>query len=121
MATRSIINVKCTDGKVRSIYCHWDGDSHLPILKKHYNSQEMAELLVSLGDLSSLQERPSPRMGEYHTFDKPISDVCVAYGRDRGETDCDAGEYDSFEEARLYNRGQEFVYEWDGKWSKRKA
>jgi len=122
MATRSLINVECSDNKVRSIYVHWDGDSHLPILKKHYNSQEDAEALISLGDLSSLNERLSPRMGERHSFDKPLSDVCVAYGRDRGEDDCEAREFDSLEAARKQDRCQAFIYEWqNGKWTKKKG
>ena len=121
MSTRSLINVACTDGKVRSIYVHFDGYAHLETLEQHYNSQEQAELLVSLGDLSSLGERASPKMGENHSFDHPIEGVCVAYGRDRGEDDCAAAEFDSLKAARKQDRGQEYLYEWDGKWSKLRA
>jgi hypothetical protein len=60
MSTRSLINVKCNDGKVRSIYVHFDGYAHLETLQKHYNSQELAEQLISLGDLSSLDESAGP-------------------------------------------------------------
>ena len=157
MATRSLINVKCTDEKIRSVYVHWDGSTHLPILKKYYNSQEMAESLILLGDLSVLAPRLSPKMGENHSFDNPVKDICVAYCRDRGEpwddekpeisfydtkkvinkiTNVTHGfnmfddlppvkhgvgyrEFNSFSEALKRDMGQEFIYEWDGKWAKR--
>jgi len=114
MSTRSNIRALCNDGKVRSIYVHFDGMSHLETLREHYNSQEQAELLMSLGHLSSLQERASPKMDQNHSFNNPVGGVCVAYGRDRGEKDTDADEYDTFEDAWADNASDiEYVYEWD--------
>jgi hypothetical protein len=102
MSTNSIITVECTDGKFRQIYVHWDGDSHLDILKNHYNTQENAEILISLGDLSVLAERPSPKMGENHTFDNPIQGICVAYHRDREEPwDDETPEYSPYQKMCL--------------------
>jgi hypothetical protein len=71
MATRSNIGVQLANGDLVSVYCHWDGASHLPTLKKYYNTQELAEQLVSFGDISSLSE----------------TGTTVYYGRDRGEQD----------------------------------
>jgi len=114
MATRSLINVKCTNGKIRSIYCHWDGADHLPILQKHYGTQELAEKLVSLGDLSGLAE--SCECPEGHSYDSAIKGYCVYYHRDRGDSweRHQPLEFDSFEEAADQNCGQQYIYEFDG-------
>jgi hypothetical protein len=115
MSTRSLINVKCSDGKVKSIYVHFDGYAHLETLQTHYNSQELAEQLISLGDLSSLgKSAGTPPQG--HSFDDPVEGYCVAYGRDRGEKNTEAGVFDDFESARKQDRGQDYIYEWDGSW-----
>ena len=86
MGTRSRIAVKVGD-IYRSIYCHWDGypSHHFPILAEHYATQEAAELLVSFGDASSLNERCVP-VGA-HSYGSPEKGCTVYYGRDRGEAD----------------------------------
>lgn len=85
MATRSRIAIEKEDGKVESIYCHWDGypEHHGVILQKHYQDREKTQKLIDLGDISSLS--PKVDAPEGHTFDSPVKDVVVAYGRDRGE------------------------------------
>jgi hypothetical protein len=115
MSTRSLINVKCNDGSVRSIYVHFDGYGHLKTLHKHYNSQELAEQLVSLGDLFSLDASAGPPP-KGHSFDHPLDGYCVAYGRDRGEKKTEASVFDDLESARKQDRGQDYIYEWDGSW-----
>jgi hypothetical protein len=55
------------------------------MLNENYNSEELVTKLVSLGDASSIQEKLNP-VGP-HSFDKPEDDVCIFYGRDRGEQD----------------------------------
>lgn len=91
MGTRSAIIVK-VGKEYKGIYCHWDGyPSRVGrLLDEHYNTQEKAEALVNLGDLSSLQERLEPEPQEIHSFDRPSEGVTVAYGRDRGETGIEA-------------------------------
>ena len=85
MATRSNIAVKMNDGTFKKIYCHFDGYvSHNGVmLLEHYNSQERAEALVALGNISYL--RPSIECPSGHSFDYPVAGYTVAYGRDRGE------------------------------------
>lgn len=85
MGTSASITVKHSDGKYHGIYLGYDGypEHTLRTLRKYYNSQELAEKLVSLGNLSSLDcscEQP-----EGHTFNTPKDGFCVYYGRDRGE------------------------------------
>ena len=85
MATRSTISVLCDDGSVVSVYCHCDGypEHNGKILSECYNSQELAEKLVSLGDMSSLGT--SCDGAESHSFDSPVKNQTVYYHRDRGE------------------------------------
>ena len=57
MATRSAIGYALPSGKVRAVYCHWNGDpSHqLPILEEHYGSLPKVRALVKPGSMSSLR------------------------------------------------------------------
>jgi hypothetical protein len=83
MSTNSSIAVCLDDGSVRSVYCHWDGFIHHngKLLLKFWNSQELAESLTSLGNMSILGKRLEP-IGN-HTFKNPEKDTCLFYGRDR--------------------------------------
>ncbi len=85
MSTPSSIIVECADGKWALVYCHWDGypSHHGPILCGHYATQELAEALVKPGDISLLEIRCDKPDG--HTFDNPVQDCTIYYGRDRGE------------------------------------
>jgi len=117
MATRSTISVELENHNIRTVYCHWDGyPSHNGrLLFKHYNSQELAELVTSLGDISSLAaEFHAP---EGHTFDTPIPGYTVLYGRDRHEPDCDARVYRDFADYLQNSQQEEYNYIWrDGQW-----
>ncbi len=135
MSTRSFIHVKRTDGKWARIYCHFDGywDGVGQTLHDHYNSQELAEALVALGDISSLGEE----IGEKHDFDYNMTfydkykgnykaqkddpeyvrlqKMCNVYGRDRGEDGVDARIGETLEEVFAK---EEYMYVWqDGAWS----
>lgn len=111
MATRSTIAVQNADGTVTGIYCHWDGylSHNGRLLQDHYNTEELARELVSVGDISSLNERCKPAEGEVHSYDKPAKGVTVYYGRDRGEDKAVAQTYDHWARMRQEN-GQEFNY-----------
>lgn len=111
MATRSTISMQRSDGSVAQIYCHWDGyPSHNGrILLKHYNRAELVEQLIALGDLSSLGDR----IGSQHDFDHAPEGECNAYGRDRGESDCEARVYGSYRQIQRVS----YNYLWsDGQW-----
>ncbi len=66
MATRSRIGMVKSDGKIVSVYCHWDGyPSHVgKLLLEDYNTLEKVAELLSHGSISSLYER----IGEKHDF-----------------------------------------------------
>lgn len=110
MATRSNIGVENPDGTYTFIYHHWDGyPSYLGrMLIDHYNSHSAACAIVELGALSILRERLAPNEDEPHTFDSPLKDVTIAYGRDRGEEGVEAQTVDSMSEVHQ----QQYAYVW---------
>jgi len=122
MATRSTIAMKTPEGKVRAIYCHWDGyiDHNGKILIGNYTDPAKIKALIDLGDLSSLREE----IGEVQDFDAkykdepelPLTDNwCLAYGRDRGETGIEAKTYDHIGDwVQGFDMGVEYYYLWDG-------
>ena len=75
------------DGSITSVYCHWDGyPSHNGvILLENYQDPERIKMLISLGDLSSLEKKLIPEGNVVHSFEDPADGVCVFYGRDRKE------------------------------------
>lgn len=78
MSTRSSISIEMGN-KIYSIYCHNDGyiSHNGEILTTHYSDRRDVNRLINLGDLSALNE---------------TIDTCVAYMRDRGESNCEADE-----------------------------
>ena len=130
MSTPASIAVEFEDGTVRSIYVHSDGflNHHGPILEQNYNTLEKAKALIALGDLSILgpkigKKRPfdNPnRYGtaEYNAFNAKYGNQCVAYGRDRDETDTGANVYKNVKEYVKECCGDyncNFLFK-DGKW-----
>ena len=99
MATRSRIAIEDQDGKVRSIYCHFDGypSNNGVILNENYKTQEKVESLISLGAISFLQEEVDIPEGVIHNFNKQEKGITVAYHRDRGG-DLSIEEHDSVED-----------------------
>lgn len=122
MSTRSLIGIVEPDGSVKAIYCHFDGYVEYvgEMLVNYYNSEEKCRQLLELGDLSSLRQRIAPELGERHHYDKPASDVTVAYHRDRGEELNPPKEFDS--KKQMAKEGDErfwaeFCYVWEnGAW-----
>ena len=87
MSTRSHIGIRNTDGTVDYIYCHYDGypSGVGETLTKHYTTYDKVKALIALGDLSAL----GAEIGEKQDFNDRSTqneDWCLAYGRDRGES-----------------------------------
>ena len=85
MATRSRIGIELENGRVQSIYCHFDGyyKGVGQELMDSYTDREKVEKLIALGALSYLKAEVDPTGP--HSFDNPQDGVTVAYHRDRGE------------------------------------
>jgi hypothetical protein len=110
MATRSYIGVRNTDASVDYIYCHFDGypEHNGAILREHYSNINRVNELLNLGDLSVLGKF----IGEKMDFNKRVQDTCLAYGRDRGESNVDKknSEYDKL----ITDQDVDYVYIFDG-------
>ena len=132
MGTRSNIGIVNEDDSITAIYCHWDGflSYNGKMLLQHYTSTDIVNQLMNLGDLSSLNEKLYPDDSKPHTFQNQQEDVCVAYGRERSESDVgskifkDIGDFERFagnsdaEYQYLFNSGTWTYREInrDGKW-----
>ena len=112
MSTRSSIAVVHSDGQVHVIYCLFVGypKGVGKCLTKNYSTQDKAEALVALGDISSLAQ--SIDKPEGHSYDSQIDGYTVAYGRDRGETDIEARKYSNSD--TIESENQAYNYLWDG-------
>ena len=113
MATRSNIAYKTPEGKIRSVYCHWDGypEHNGEMLRRYYTEARKIAQMVELGSISYLRKNVFP-VGEGHTFENPQEDVTVYYGRDRGETGQETREYDDI--PSWIDDMEEYAYLWDG-------
>lgn len=123
MATRSNIAIVNEDKSITSIYCHYDGYPEYvgKLLLNHYNNVGIVNELMELGDLSQLCEKLYSDNNS-HTFDKPQKGVCVAYGRDRGETGTNSRTFEDLGEFEdnAKNSWADYQYLFDnGKWSYR--
>ena len=104
MATRSTIAVQHTDGTISQIYCHFDGylEHNGRLLVDNYNDLELAEELVSLGDMSVLRHSISSS---------------VFYARDRGETETAPTLFASYKDYSKNYLDQDYNYVFkDGQW-----
>lgn len=127
MATRSAIAL-AQAGKVRGIYCHWDGyiDHNGAILHEHYDEAKTKQL-IALGNVSSLRAE----IGEQHPFSQfeikegevydeaKYENWCTFYGRDRGETRTKAKTFADADEFVAYFDGcgcEYFYLMHDGAW-----
>ena len=102
MGTRSAIGYKLPNGKIRAKYCHWDGYVEGGVgqtLQESYQDAAKIGLMVELGDMSTLAAE---------------IDDCEFYGRDKGERDVDAQDYDDFDDFTTSFEGCEYFYVWNG-------
>jgi len=112
MGTRSAIGYKTPEGKIRAKYSHYDGYPAYTgvMLQTHYQEARKIAQMVELGDQSFLAENIFPK-GE-HSFEKPEDNCTIFYGRDRGERDVDAHDFETVQEFVDYYKecGCEYFY-----------
>ena len=113
MGTRSAIGYKTPEGKIRAKYSHYDGYPSYTgaMLQEHYQEARKIAQMVELGDQSFLAEEIFPTVNT-HSFNTPQEGVTIFYGRDRGESDVDAQEFDTVQEFVEYyaSAGCEYFY-----------
>ena len=107
MGTRSAIGYKTPEGKIRAKYSHYDGyvAGAGKMLQEHYTQARKIAQMVELGDQSYMDEDVFPTPGSGHSFETPEEGVTIFYGRDRGETNVDAQEFDTVQEFVEYYTG----------------
>ena len=121
MSTRSYICMEVGDNRYKTIYCHFDVylDYNGKMLTEYYNDRARVEKLLELGDLSILREKIDPAPDRRHGFDfnEQQKDVCVFYGRDRGDEGA-AARIMTMEELDDPENWTEYVYIFnrDGEW-----
>ena len=121
MSTRSYICMEVGDNRYKTIYCHFDGylDYNGKMLLEYYDDRVRVEKLLELGDLSSLGKKIDPDPNLPHSFDyhERQEDVCVFYGRDRGDEGAEA-RLMTMEELDDPENWTEYVYIFnrDGEW-----
>jgi hypothetical protein len=119
MSTRSYICKENDDGSYTGVYCHSDGylTYNGAMLIDHYSARERVEKLISLGNMSCLNENIEPDPNEPHSFDERQDGVTVFYGRDRGEKNQEAAKVD-LQEIDSPSSWIEhcYIYGKDGKW-----
>ena len=116
MGTRSAIGYKTPQGTIRAKYSHYDGYPAYTgaMLQEHYQQARKIAQLVELGDQSFLAPEIFPKGA--HSFESPEEGCTIFYGRDRGESDVDAREFDNFADfVEWYDGcGCEYFYVCDG-------
>ena len=119
MSTRSTIAIANNDGKILSIYCHFDGypEGVGQVLRHYYTEEDKIKSLINLGDISVLDEFVEP-VGTQHSFDTPEVGVTIAYGRDRKEEGTTPKEYPTFRDWLAATQSKfsmiDYAYLWDG-------
>jgi hypothetical protein len=113
MATRSNIAYRNTQGKIISIYSHWDGypEHNGELLRRFYNTQDKVEALIALGSISSLGQDIGKQV-DFDDRDTHTETGTIAYHRDRGEP-LSIAEYDDI--PSWIADMEEYAYLWNGK------
>lgn len=119
MSTRSMIGKVLADRvTIKAIYCHFDGypEHNGKILVNNYNDEQKIDALIALGDLSSLGQEIGEKV-DFNDRDATFAASryqCVAYGRDRGETDIEARTFHSLRYVVERQSDAEYIYIWNG-------
>jgi hypothetical protein len=113
MSTRSMIGIQQEDGKIKAIYCHYDGypKGVGQTLADHYQTTDKVEALLNLGDLSVLRQELGEKQ-DFNDYKNHNENWCLAYGRDRGEANTEAKEFNYVGAYLEYARNScaEFAY-----------
>ena len=114
MATRARIAFETQVGEIVSAYHHYDGypaGLGYNLIKNYVGDRDKFMEAVMLGDASYWGSTPYTT-DTTHSFNKPVDDVNVYYGRDRGEKDVGYVTHKDFEDfaANWDMAGEEYAY-----------
>jgi len=118
MGTHSRIGKLLPTGKVRSVYCHYDGYVQGGVgedLFNHYQEESKIDALLDLGNLSGIGKEIGEKQ-DFNDFPNQNPNWCLAYGRDRGQKGQEATVVES-EEAYLKEENASYIYLYkNGEW-----
>ena len=118
MGTHSRIGKLLPTGKVRSVYCHYDGYVQGGVgedLLNHYQDESKIDALLDLGNLSGIGKEIGEKQ-DFYDFPNQNPNWCLAYGRDRNEKNQEATIVES-EEAYLKEENASYIYLYkNGEW-----
>jgi hypothetical protein len=112
MATRSNIAYRTPEGRIVSVYCHWDGyvSNNGKILVENYTDMDKIVQLISLGSISSLGQEIGERQ-DFNDRSTCKDEWTLAYHRDRGER-LVVNTYDDI--PSWIDDMEEYAYLWNG-------
>ena len=86
MGTRSNIAYRTPEGRIVSVYCHYDGypANNGKILVENYKDMDKIVQLISLGSISSLGAEIGKKQ-DFNDRSTQKDEWTLAYNRDRGE------------------------------------
>lgn len=111
MGTRSYIAKQVGPDQYRTIYCQIDGylEEVGANLAGYYDSEEMVDKLLDLGDIYTLQPKLSPDPTMEHSERVSQKGVTLAYGRDMGVNDWPAT-IQTMDDLMDNTQGAEYLY-----------
>lgn len=115
MGTHARIGKLLPNGKVRSVYCHYDGYVQGGVgedLLNHYQDETKIDLLLDLGNLSGIGKEIGEKQ-DFNDLPNLNPNWCLAYGRDRGQKGQEASHSQS-EEAYWLDGDVQYIYLYKG-------
>ena len=118
MGTRSYIAKQIGADSYRSIYSQLDGyPSYLGVLlNDYYNTEEMVDKLLELGDIYALKPKLDPDPTIPHDWINRQKDVTVAFGRDMDEPGFDSTIKTLAELDENYDIEYVYIFTQENKW-----
>lgn len=98
--SKSTIAILLADETIESISCYTDGKYQNNGLNLFENFQDLSKVkeLISLGNLHYLKKNISAPENTFHDFENRHEEVCLFYGRDRGDTDYKCKKFNSLQD-----------------------
>lgn len=119
MGTHSRIGKLLPNGKVRSIYCHYDGYVQGGVgedLLTHYQDESKIDALLDLGNLSGIGKEIGEKQ-DFYDLPNINPNWCLAYERDRGQKNQEATLTNSEQEYLKDANNYSYIYLYkDGEW-----
>jgi len=113
----TFVNFEMLNKRGVDIFEDYPDDYCVEVYNAIIKDSDIVNQLMNLGDLSSLNEKLYPDDSKPHTFQNQQEDVCVAYGRERNESDVDCKIFKDISDFEKFGSGVDYQYLFeDGVW-----